>query len=134
MRDSRSDMVSPFHRWRYDVKLDDKPCGKSIFDGYLNSIFLPQKWQLKRRTYMVPSYIVWIVSYLCFTVKKTTCRVPKLFHQSISPLESMTKLTDKKIKWSIDQVVKKKEKTDIVARIQGVSQRRIQQLVAYYKK
>ncbi len=46
----------------------------------------------------------------------------------------MTKLTDKKIKWSIDQVVKKKEKTDIVARIQGVSQRRIQQLVGFYKK
>ena len=46
----------------------------------------------------------------------------------------MTKLTDKKIKWCIDEVVKRKEKTDVVAKIQGVSQRRIQQLVAFYKR
>ncbi|MDO9538121.1 MAG: hypothetical protein Q7J68_07365 [Thermoplasmata archaeon] len=46
----------------------------------------------------------------------------------------MVKLTNKKIKWMVDEVVKKSEDTGIVASIQGVSQRRVQQLVKFYNE
>lgn len=46
----------------------------------------------------------------------------------------MTKLNEKKIKWIVDQVVKEGEETSSVANIQGISQRRVQQLVAYFRK
>ena len=46
----------------------------------------------------------------------------------------MVKLTNKKIKWVVDQVVKGSEDTDIVASIQGVSRRRVQQLVKFYNE
>jgi putative transposase len=46
----------------------------------------------------------------------------------------MVKLSDKKIKWSINQVVKKGESTGSIAAIYGVSRRRIQQLVKTYKE
>lgn len=46
----------------------------------------------------------------------------------------MVKLSDKKIKWSINQVVKKGEDTERIAMIYGVSRRRIQQLVKTYKE
>jgi len=45
----------------------------------------------------------------------------------------MVKLTNKKIKWIINQVVKHNKSTKSVAQIYGVSQRRIQQLVKIYK-
>jgi len=41
----------------------------------------------------------------------------------------MVKLTDKKIKWAVNQVIKKGESTAMSAAIYGVSRRRIQQLV-----
>ncbi|HUV02554.1 MAG TPA: hypothetical protein VMW67_03795 [Desulfobacteria bacterium] len=41
----------------------------------------------------------------------------------------MVKLTDKKIKWAVKQVINKGESTAVVAAIYGVSARRIQQLV-----
>jgi len=41
----------------------------------------------------------------------------------------MVKLTDKKIKWAVNQVIKKGESTAMSAAIYGVSIRRIQQLV-----
>jgi putative transposase len=44
----------------------------------------------------------------------------------------MVKLTDKKIKWAVTQVINKGESTKLVATIYGVSRRRIQQLVKYY--
>jgi len=44
----------------------------------------------------------------------------------------MTKLTNKKIKWGTDEVVKRGVDTAIVARVLKVSQRRIQQIVKYY--
>ncbi len=44
------------------------------------------------------------------------------------------KLTDKKIKWAVEQVINKGESTEMVATIYGVSMRRIQQLVKYYRK
>ena len=56
------------------------------------------------------------------------CRVPKLFRQEVSP-KFMVKLTDKKIKWAVNQVIKKGESTAMSAAIYGVSRRRIQQLV-----
>jgi putative transposase len=46
----------------------------------------------------------------------------------------MVKLTDRKIKWAVKQVIKKGESTAVVAAIYGVSRRRIQQLVKIYKK
>jgi transposase InsO family protein len=46
----------------------------------------------------------------------------------------MVKLTDKKIRWSINQVVKKGGDTGRIAMIYGVSRRRIQQLVKTYKE
>jgi len=61
------------------------------------------------------------------------CRVPKLFRQEISP-QLMVKLTDKKIKWAVKQVINKGESTEVVAKIYGVSRRRIQQLVKYYRE
>ena len=44
----------------------------------------------------------------------------------------MVKLTDKKIKWAVEQVINKGESTELVAAIYGVSRRRTQQLVKYY--
>ena len=65
---------------------------------------------------------------------RLTCRVPKLFRQEASP-QLMVKLTDKKIKWAtVEQVINKGESTELVAAIYGVSRRRIQQLVKYYRK
>lgn len=46
----------------------------------------------------------------------------------------MVKLTDKKIKWAVNQVITKGESTAVVAAIYGVSRRRIQQLVKSYKE
>ena len=46
----------------------------------------------------------------------------------------MVKLTDKKIKWAVKQVINKGESTEVVAKIYGVSRRRIQQLVKYYRE
>jgi hypothetical protein len=46
----------------------------------------------------------------------------------------MVKLTDKKIKWAVKQVINKGESTEVVATIYGVSRRRIQQLVKYYRE
>jgi transposase len=45
----------------------------------------------------------------------------------------MVKLTNKKIKWIINQVVKHNRNTQSVAQIYGVSRRRIQQVVKIYK-
>jgi hypothetical protein len=44
----------------------------------------------------------------------------------------MVKLTDKKIKWAVTQVINKGESIELVAATYGVSRRRIQQLVEYY--
>jgi transposase len=46
----------------------------------------------------------------------------------------MVKLTDKKIKWAVKQVISKGESTELIATIYGVSRRRIQQLVKYYRE
>ena len=46
----------------------------------------------------------------------------------------MVKLTDKKIKWAVKQVINKGESTEVVATIYGVSRRRIQQLAKYYRE
>jgi len=46
----------------------------------------------------------------------------------------MVKLTDKKIKWTVKQIINKGESTAVVAAIYGVSARRIQQLVKSYKE
>ena len=46
----------------------------------------------------------------------------------------MVKLTDKKIKWAVNQVINKGESTAMVATIYGVSARRIQQLTKSYKE
>ena len=46
----------------------------------------------------------------------------------------MVKLTDKKIKWAVKQIINKGESTVVVAAIYGVSARRIQQLVKSYKE
>ena len=46
----------------------------------------------------------------------------------------MVKLTDKKIKRAVKQVINKGESTEVVATIYGVSRRRIQQLVKYYRE
>jgi len=57
-----------------------------------------------------------------------SCRDPKLFRQEASP-QLMVKLTGKKIKWAVEQVINKGESTELVAAIYGISKRRIQQLV-----
>ena len=46
----------------------------------------------------------------------------------------MVKLTDKKIKWAVKEVINKDESTELVAAIYGVSRRRIQQLVKCYRE
>jgi len=46
----------------------------------------------------------------------------------------MTKLNPKKVKWITDEVVIRGVDTATVAKIQGISQRRVQQLVKYYKE
>ena len=46
----------------------------------------------------------------------------------------MVKLTDKKIKWIVKQVVDNRRDTEIIANTQGVSKRRVQQLAKYYKE
>jgi putative transposase len=45
----------------------------------------------------------------------------------------MVKLTDKQIRYIINQVVKRKKSTKTMARLYGVSQRRVQQLVKVYR-
>ena len=62
------------------------------------------------------------------------CRVPKIFRSRVASRTSMTKLSNKKMKWIVDEVVKKGEDTLVVATTQGVTQRRVQQLVAYFKR
>nr|QNO56867.1 hypothetical protein KGHFPOIM_00009 [Methanosarcinales archaeon ANME-1 ERB7] len=44
------------------------------------------------------------------------------------------KLTDKKIKWAVKQVINKGESTELVAATYDVSRRKIQQLVKYYRE
>ena len=44
------------------------------------------------------------------------------------------RLTDKKIKWAVEQVINKGESTELVAAIYSVSRRRIEQLVKYYRE
>lgn len=46
----------------------------------------------------------------------------------------MVKLTDKKIKWTVNYVVKKGGDSEVAAAIYGVSRRRIQQLIKTYKE
>nr|QNO58092.1 hypothetical protein OJKMNAAM_00014 [Methanosarcinales archaeon ANME-1 ERB7] len=46
----------------------------------------------------------------------------------------MVKLTDKKIKWAVEQVINKGKSTELVAAIYGVSRRRVEQLVKYYRE
>ena len=46
----------------------------------------------------------------------------------------MVKLTDKKSEWAVEQVINQGESTEMVAAIYGVSRRRIQQLVKYYRE
>lgn len=52
------------------------------------------------------------------------CRVLLIFRSKPSPDKVMVKLTNKKIRWTINQVVKLKKSTESVAHIYGVSQRR----------
>ena len=61
------------------------------------------------------------------------CRVPKLFRQEASP-QLMVKLTDKKIKLAVELVINKGESTELVATTYGISRRKIQQLVKYYRE
>jgi len=46
----------------------------------------------------------------------------------------MVKLTDKKIRWAVKQVVKEYRETEIIAKTYNVSRRRIQQLTKEYKE
>jgi len=46
----------------------------------------------------------------------------------------MVKLTDKKIRWIIDQVMRYHADTELIGQIQGVSRRRVQQLVKFFKE
>jgi transposase len=46
----------------------------------------------------------------------------------------MVKLTERKIKWAVKQVINRGESTAVVAAIYGVSRWRIQQLVKSYKE
>jgi putative transposase len=61
------------------------------------------------------------------------CRVLKIFRSQPSPDKVMVKLTDKQIRYIINQVVKHKKRTKTMARLYGVSQRRVQQLVKIYR-
>ena len=90
-----------FHSWLNDHPITN--CGK-VIDIYT-------KCKVKRRE-----------------VRASECRVPKLFRQKVSP-KRMVKLTDRKIKWAVKQVIKKGESTAVVAAIYGISRRMIQQLV-----
>jgi DNA-directed RNA polymerase specialized sigma subunit len=45
------------------------------------------------------------------------------------PDKVMVKLTDKQIRYIINQIVKHKKRTKTIARLYGVSQRKVQQLV-----
>jgi len=46
----------------------------------------------------------------------------------------MVKLTDKKIRWIIKQVVNEGKDTEVIAKTQGISRRRVQQLAKFYKE
>ena len=46
----------------------------------------------------------------------------------------MVKLTNKKIRWAVKQVVKENRDTKVIAKTYGVSRRRIQQLARQYKE
>lgn len=46
----------------------------------------------------------------------------------------MVKLTNKKIKWAVKQVVKENRNTRIVAEVYGISRRRMQQLARHHKE
>jgi putative transposase len=46
----------------------------------------------------------------------------------------MVKLTDKKIRWIIKQVIVEGQNTDVISKIQGISRRRVQQLAKHYKE
>jgi hypothetical protein len=46
----------------------------------------------------------------------------------------MVKLTDKKIRWIIKQVVLEGRDTEVIAKTQVISRRRVQQLTKCYKE
>ena len=60
------------------------------------------------------------------------CRVRKLFRQDLTL--DMTKLSNKKIKYIINQITKKNQNTKTIAEIYDITRRRVQQLVEQYKK
>lgn len=65
------------------------------------------------------------------------CSIRELFRQPFINEENfvfMTKLTKKRIKWLVDQVVKRKQKASEVAKVYNISERRVQQLVQSYIK
>jgi len=66
--------------------------------------------------------------------KNLLCGVQILFRQNILPWIPMVKLTDKKIRWIVKQVVDEGQNTEIISKIQGISRRRVQQLAKYYKQ
>ena len=67
---------------------------------------------------------------------KAQCSVRKLFRTSFISefsLPSMTKLNQRRIKWLVRQVVKEGKKPSEVASVYGISIRRVQQLVQYFR-
>ena len=46
----------------------------------------------------------------------------------------MVKLTDKKIRWIVKQIVDHGKDTEVIAKTQGISRRRVQQLAKFYKE
>ena len=64
---------------------------------------------------------------------KTECSIRKLV-RLMNPDELMVKLTDRRIKWGVKQIISEKLTTKEVARVYDVTQRRFQELVKEYKE
>ena len=73
------------------------------------------------------------VNDLNFALNEVKCSIRKLV-RLWNPQELMVKLTDKRIKWGIKQIISSKLTTKEVAEIYEVTPRRFQELVKEYKE
>ncbi|HUV02372.1 MAG TPA: hypothetical protein VMW67_02825, partial [Desulfobacteria bacterium] len=92
-----------------------------IFEGDAqNSIESALAWMQERCNRLsIPQWLKTVASFNWNGIYTSACRVQKLFRQEVSP-KRMVKLTDKKIKWAVNQVIKKGESTAMSAAIYGV--------------
>ena len=75
--------------------------------------------------------------FIYFSVSGFSCSVRKLFRQpfiNTDELVFMTKLNNKRIRWLVNQIINKGKKPKELAKIYGITERRVQQLARAFKE